>query len=83
MAWVHQALKRPGVTLQRLHLEYLEHHAADGYHYSQKNDTPDPSEPGALEAVITMLKCYCRCYSCVVDAEDRSFAGRASSCWLG
>jgi transposase len=35
MAWVHQELKRPGVTLQRLHLEYLEHHAADGYRYSQ------------------------------------------------
>jgi hypothetical protein len=24
MAWVHQELKRPGVTLQRLHREYLE-----------------------------------------------------------
>src|SRR3989475_551354 len=23
MAWIHQELKRPGVTLQRLHLEYL------------------------------------------------------------
>jgi hypothetical protein len=23
LAWVHQELKRPGVTLQRLHLEYL------------------------------------------------------------
>ncbi len=35
MAWVHQELKRPGVTLQRLHLEYLEHHPADGYRFSQ------------------------------------------------
>src|SRR5512146_2569637 len=35
MAWVHQELKRPGVTLQRLHLEYLERHPDDGYRYSQ------------------------------------------------
>jgi len=34
MAWVHRELKRPGVTLQRLHLEYLQHHP-DGYRYSQ------------------------------------------------
>jgi len=34
MAWLHQELKRPGVTLQRLHLEYLAQHA-DGYRYSQ------------------------------------------------
>jgi transposase len=34
MAWVHQELKRPGVTLQRLHLEYLQH-SPDGYRYSQ------------------------------------------------
>jgi transposase len=34
MAWVHQELKRPGVTLQRLHLEYLQQHP-DGYRYSQ------------------------------------------------
>jgi len=32
MAWVHQELKRPGVTL---HLEYLEYHPDDGYHYSR------------------------------------------------
>jgi hypothetical protein len=31
MAWVHRELKRPGVTLQRLHLEYLERHPDDGY----------------------------------------------------
>jgi hypothetical protein len=29
MAWVHQELKRPGVTLQRLHLEYLKRHPDD------------------------------------------------------
>jgi len=34
MAWLHQELKRPGVTLQRLHLEYLAQHR-DGYRYSQ------------------------------------------------
>jgi transposase len=34
MAALHQELKRPGVTLQRLHLEYLDHHR-DGYRYSQ------------------------------------------------
>ena len=34
MAWLHQELKRPGVTLQRLWLEYLERHP-DGYRYSQ------------------------------------------------
>ena len=34
MAWLHQELKRPGVTLQRLHLEYLAQHP-DGYRYSQ------------------------------------------------
>jgi transposase len=34
MAWVHRELKRPGVTLQRLHLEYLQRHP-DGYRYSQ------------------------------------------------
>jgi transposase len=35
MAWVHRELKRPGVTLQRLHLEYFERHPDDGYRYSQ------------------------------------------------
>jgi transposase len=34
MAWIHQELKRPGVTLQRLHLEYLQRHP-EGYRYSQ------------------------------------------------
>jgi transposase len=34
LAWVHHELKRPGVTLQRLHLEYLQQHP-DGYRYSQ------------------------------------------------
>jgi transposase len=34
MAWIHQELKLPGVTLQRLHLEYLERHPT-GYRYSQ------------------------------------------------
>ena len=34
MAWLHQELKQPGVTLQRLHLEYLAQHP-DGYRYSQ------------------------------------------------
>jgi transposase len=34
MAWVHRELKRPGVTLQRLHLEYLQQQP-DGYRYSQ------------------------------------------------
>jgi transposase len=34
LAWLHQELKRPGVTLQRLWLEYLDAHP-DGYRYSQ------------------------------------------------
>jgi transposase len=34
MAWIHQELKRPGVTLQRLHLEYLAQQPA-GYRYGQ------------------------------------------------
>jgi transposase len=34
MAGIHQELKRPGVTLQRLHLEYLERQPT-GYRYSQ------------------------------------------------
>jgi Histidine phosphatase superfamily (branch 2) len=34
MAELHQELKRPGVTLQRLHLEYLAQHPT-GYRYSQ------------------------------------------------
>jgi transposase len=34
MAWLHQELKRPGVTLQRLWLEYLDAHP-EGYRYSQ------------------------------------------------
>ena len=36
-AWleVHTELKRPGVTLELLHLEYLEKHPEDGYRYSQ------------------------------------------------
>jgi transposase len=34
MAWLHQELKRPGVTLLRLHLEYRAQHP-DGYRYSQ------------------------------------------------
>src|SRR5262245_8334692 len=33
-AWVHRELTRPGVTLQRLHLEYLQQQP-DGYRYSQ------------------------------------------------
>jgi transposase len=34
MAQLHHELKQPGVTLQRLHLEYLAHHPT-GYRYSQ------------------------------------------------
>ena len=34
MAWLHQELKRPGVTLQHLWLEYLDAHP-DSYRYSQ------------------------------------------------
>jgi transposase len=34
MAWVHRELRRPGVTLQRLHIEYLQQQP-DGYRYSQ------------------------------------------------
>lgn len=34
LAWLHQELKHPGVTLQRLWLEYLDAHP-DGYRYSQ------------------------------------------------
>ncbi len=33
-SWMHTELRRPGVTLQLLHLEYMEKHA-DGYRYSQ------------------------------------------------
>jgi transposase len=33
-SWIHTELRRPGVTLQLLHLEYLEKHP-DGYRYSQ------------------------------------------------
>jgi transposase len=34
MLWLHRELKRPGVTLEVLHLEYLEQHP-DGYRYSR------------------------------------------------
>jgi transposase len=34
MAWIHQELKQPGVTLQRLWLEFLETHP-DAHRYSQ------------------------------------------------
>jgi hypothetical protein len=34
MARLHQELKQPGVTLQRLHLEYLTQHPTS-YRYSQ------------------------------------------------
>ncbi len=34
MAWLHQELTRPGVTLQRLWLEYLDAYP-DAYRYSQ------------------------------------------------
>src|SRR5256712_42801 len=34
LAWIHQELKRPGVTLQRLHLEYVAQQP-EGYRYSQ------------------------------------------------
>jgi transposase len=33
-AWIHTELRKPGVTLQLLHLEYLEQHP-DGYRYTQ------------------------------------------------
>jgi transposase len=33
-SWIHTELRRAGVTLQLLHLEYLERHP-DGYRYSQ------------------------------------------------
>jgi len=33
-AWIHAERKRPGVTLELLHLEYLEKHP-DGYRYTQ------------------------------------------------
>lgn len=32
---VHTELKRPGVTLELLHIEYLEQHPEDGYRYSR------------------------------------------------
>lgn len=32
---VHTELKRPGVTLELLHIEYLEQHPSDGYRYTQ------------------------------------------------
>jgi len=34
MVWIHQELKRPGVTLQRLWLEFIETHP-EGHRYSQ------------------------------------------------
>jgi transposase len=34
MLWLHRELKRPAVTLELLHLEYLERHP-DGYRYSR------------------------------------------------
>lgn len=34
MLWLHRELKRPAVTLEVLHLEYLEQHS-DGYRYSR------------------------------------------------
>ena len=34
MLWLHRELKRPAVTLEVLHLEYLERHV-DGYRYSR------------------------------------------------
>jgi len=34
-AYLHLELRKPGVTLQLLHEEYLEHHAATGYRYTQ------------------------------------------------
>jgi transposase len=33
-AWIHTELRKPGVTLQLLHLEYIEQHPA-GYRYAQ------------------------------------------------
>ena len=33
-AWIHKELRRHGVTLELLHLEYLEQHPDDGYRYS-------------------------------------------------
>ena len=33
-AWIHTELRRVGVTLELLHLEYLEQHPDDGYRYS-------------------------------------------------
>src|SRR5262245_12904187 len=32
--WMHAELRRPGVTLELLHLEYLEQHPEDGYRYT-------------------------------------------------
>ena len=32
---LHTELKRPGMTLELLHIEYLEQHAEDGYRYSR------------------------------------------------
>lgn len=32
--WIHAELRRPGVTLELLHLEYLEEHPDDGYRYT-------------------------------------------------
>jgi transposase len=33
--WIHAERRKPGVTLELLHLEYLERHPADGYRYTQ------------------------------------------------
>jgi hypothetical protein len=48
-AWIHRERRRVGVTLELLHMEYLEQHS-DGYQYSQFCEMcrpkPKPSMPG-------------------------------------
>gem|GEM_PF-3564067 len=64
MAWVHRELKRPGVTLQRLHLEYLQQQP-EGYRYGRRKmgscptcrrpvaliDSPLYHDPGGVVAI--------------------------------
>jgi len=49
MAWVDRELKRPGLTLQRLHLEYPQQQP-DGYRYSQfrRHEPRSSSRPSTV-----------------------------------
>ena len=52
-AWVHRELRRAGVTLELLHMEYLEQHP-DGYRYGVLRPVPALAGQAGRDAYVSV-----------------------------